>query len=139
MRFARALASSGAVVVVPEVPEWRRLSVSPGVVAPTMRGCVELLARRPEVQPGKFGVIGFSFGAPSVALAASREEIADFEAESAGLDLERIGELAFRDGDLESQFFINHDEFLSFDMWPMGPRMMRSGWPRWCDPKWATG
>jgi len=77
VRFARALASSGAAVLVPEVPEWKQLSVTPTVVAPTIRGCVEVLAQRPEVRPGKVGVIGFSFGAPSVALAASEDGLAE--------------------------------------------------------------
>ena len=77
IRFARALASSGAAVLLPEIPEWRRLLIRPDVAAPTIRGCVEVLGNRPEVRPGKFGLIGFSFGAPQVAIAAARPELAD--------------------------------------------------------------
>jgi len=76
-RFAEALASSGAAVLVPEIPEWRRLEVSPRVVAPTIRACVDRLKSLPEVIPGPFGAIGFSFGAPSVAVAVSRPELAE--------------------------------------------------------------
>ena len=75
-RFAQAMASSGAVVVVPEVPEWQRLEMAPRVVAPTMQGCIEFLARRPDVDSDRFGLIGFSFGAPQVAIAAARSDLA---------------------------------------------------------------
>jgi len=64
VRFAGALAASGAAVLVPEVPEWRRLSVSPRVIGPTLRASIAALRGRPEVEPGRFGAIGFSFGAP---------------------------------------------------------------------------
>jgi pimeloyl-ACP methyl ester carboxylesterase len=77
VRFARALASSGAAVLVPEVPEWRSLELSPKVVGPTIQGCIELLRRRGDVAPGKLGLIGFSFGAPQVAIAAAREELSE--------------------------------------------------------------
>ena len=77
VRFARALASSGAAVLVPEIPEWRQLSVVPDVAAPTIEGCLEVLETRLEVRSGKVGLIGFSFGAPQVALAATREDLSD--------------------------------------------------------------
>ncbi len=77
MRFVEALASSGAAVVVPEIPEWRRLRVSPRVTLPTIRGAVEFMNGRSEVVPEQYGVIGFSFGAPGVAIAASHEDVAD--------------------------------------------------------------
>jgi pimeloyl-ACP methyl ester carboxylesterase len=77
VRFAGALASSGAAVIVPEIPEWRRLDVSPRVVAPTIQACIDCLKTLPEVIPGGFGVIGFSFGAPSVAAAASRPDLVE--------------------------------------------------------------
>ncbi len=77
MRFGQALASSGAAVLLPEVPEWRRLTVPPRVTAPTIRGCIEALRARPEVGPAKLGLIGFSFGAPQAAMAAAHEDLAD--------------------------------------------------------------
>jgi pimeloyl-ACP methyl ester carboxylesterase len=77
MRFGQALASSGAAVLLPEVPEWRRLTVPPRVTAPTVRGCIEALRARPEVSTAKLGLIGFSFGAPQAAIAAAQADLAD--------------------------------------------------------------
>ncbi len=75
VRFSQALASSGAAVVVPEIPEWRSLSMAPRIVAPTIRGCIDFLRARSEVPSEKFGLIGFSFGAPQVAIAAARDDL----------------------------------------------------------------
>lgn len=72
VRFSRAVAASGAVVLVPEIPEWRRLELSPGGVAPTLRGCIDYLKSHRETARGPFGLIGFSFGAPQVAIAAGQ-------------------------------------------------------------------
>ena len=77
VRVANALASSGAAVLVPEVPEWRRLNVSPKMTAPTIRGCIEVLRNRREVRPGKVGLIACSFGAPQAAIATARDDLAD--------------------------------------------------------------
>lgn len=77
VRFSEALASTGAVVLVPELPEWRRLSVSPRVTLPTVRASVEYLNTRTDVVPSQFGLIGFSFGAASAVLAASDDEVAE--------------------------------------------------------------
>lgn len=77
VRFARALASSGAVVLVPEIPEWRRLELSPAAVAPTIRGGVDYLKTRSDVVRTPVGLIGFSFGAPQVAIAAGRDDLCD--------------------------------------------------------------
>lgn len=77
VRFAGALASSGAAVIVPEVPEWRDLRLAPGVTKPTVRAAVEALRSRPEVLPGRRGLIGFSFGAPQAAIAATSDELSD--------------------------------------------------------------
>jgi pimeloyl-ACP methyl ester carboxylesterase len=75
MRFANSLASSGSAVLVPEIPEWRDLNVRPGFAAPTIRGSIDLLRARSDIRPGKFGLIGFSFGAPQVAISAAREDL----------------------------------------------------------------
>ena len=76
VRFTEALASTGVAVLVPGLPEWRRLEVSPRVTLPTIRASVEYLNERDDVIPDQFGLIGFSFGAAGVAIAASHEEVA---------------------------------------------------------------
>lgn len=75
VRFARALSATGTAVLVPEVPEWRALNVTPRVTAPTIRGAADLLDRRADVSEEKYGLIGFSFGAPQVAIAAADERL----------------------------------------------------------------
>lgn len=71
IRFARALASSGAAVLVPEIPEWRELYLAPGAVADTIRASVLELDRAPITAPGQTTVIGFSFGAPQAIIAST--------------------------------------------------------------------
>lgn len=62
-RFSRALAASGAVVLSPDIPEWRDLHVAPALTLPTIREAVRELAHRPDADPARIGLIGFSFGA----------------------------------------------------------------------------
>jgi dienelactone hydrolase len=71
VRFARALASSGAAVLVPEIPEWRELYLAPQAVAETIRASVLELDRAPITLPGRTGVVGFSFGAPQAIIAST--------------------------------------------------------------------
>lgn len=93
VRFARALASSGAAVLVPEVPEWRQLKPAPAVVGPTLRASFQRLRDCPEVSVAPFGLIGFSFGAPQVAIAAGdgrlRDDVAGIVLFGAYCSLER--------------------------------------------------
>lgn len=77
VRFAHALAASGAGVIVPEVPEWRDLRPAPRVTVPTVRAAVHALDARPDVRADKFGLIGFSFGGPQAAIAANHEELSE--------------------------------------------------------------
>lgn len=62
-RFCRAIAASGAAVLIPEIPEWRRLEVAPAVVVPSLAGAIDMLHEERLVVPGRLRVIGFSFGA----------------------------------------------------------------------------
>lgn len=74
-RFARALAASGAVVLVPDLPEWRALHVAPAATVRTIRAAVLELDRSPLTERGRIGVIGFSFGATHSLIAASDPEL----------------------------------------------------------------
>ena len=76
-RFAHALAASGSGVIVPEIPEWRDLRLDPRVTVPTVQAAVRVLDAHLRVRAGKFGLIGFSFGAPQAAIAANHGELRD--------------------------------------------------------------
>lgn len=69
--FARAVAASGHAVLVPEIPEWRALHVAPAVTIETIRAAVRALHDRPEVDPERIGLLGFSFGATQALIAAA--------------------------------------------------------------------
>lgn len=70
-RFARAIAASGATVLVPDVPPWRRLDVAPLEAERTIVAAAKHLAALPSVRPGGVGVFGFSFGATQALVAAA--------------------------------------------------------------------
>jgi dienelactone hydrolase len=69
--FARALAASGTVVLVPDIPEWRALHVAPAAAVATIESAVLALERHPLAAPGRVAVIGFSFGGTHALMAAS--------------------------------------------------------------------
>jgi len=69
-RFARALAASGAVVFIPDIPEWRRLDVAPEITVDTIRASVLALDAMDGVVAGRTGVLGFSFGATQALVAS---------------------------------------------------------------------
>ena len=70
-RFVRALAASGAVVLVPDVPSWRALRLDAEAARETVRAGVARLEGMDEVRPGGVGAVGFSFGATQVLMAAA--------------------------------------------------------------------
>lgn len=70
-RFVRALAASGAVVLVPDVPAWRELRLDVKAARETVEAGVLHLDALPEVRRGGVGAIGFSFGATQVLMAAA--------------------------------------------------------------------
>ena len=74
--FVRALAGSGAVVLVPEIPEWRDLLLAPERALDTLRGSILSLAGMEETISGRIGAMGFSFGVSSVLAAASDPSLA---------------------------------------------------------------
>ncbi len=68
-RFVRSLASTGAAVLVPDVPAWRELRLDVDAARTTLADASRWLAARPEVKPGGVGTIGFSFGATQALMA----------------------------------------------------------------------
>ena len=77
LRFVRALASSRAAVLVPQVPEWRNLRLAPEAALPTVRAALEGLRGLDATDDGPYGIIGFSFGAPQALIAAAHEDVAE--------------------------------------------------------------
>ncbi|MCI0435999.1 MAG: hypothetical protein L0271_20520 [Gemmatimonadetes bacterium] len=75
VRFARAIAAAGNVVLIPDIPEWRALRVAPGVTAATLLASVENLHDRDDVDADRVGLFGFSFGATQSLIAAARPEV----------------------------------------------------------------
>ncbi|MFW6201210.1 MAG: dienelactone hydrolase family protein [Gemmatimonadota bacterium] len=74
-RYARAVAAGGAVVMVPDIPEWRALRIEPSVTVPTIRAAVLHLDAREDTAPGRIAVMGFSFGATQALVAAADPEL----------------------------------------------------------------
>jgi len=77
LRFVRALASAGLAVLVPQVPEWKDLRLAPEFTLPTLRAALAGLRRLDSTNDGPYGLIGFSFGAPQVLIAAAHDDIAE--------------------------------------------------------------
>jgi hypothetical protein len=77
LRFARAVAASGAVAVVPEVPEWIELSLAPEQTLPTTLGSLALVEDQLGIPAARTGLMGFSFGAPQGLVAAGDPRLVD--------------------------------------------------------------
>ncbi len=77
LRFVRALASSRAAVLVPQIPEWVDLRLEPERTLPSVRAALDGLRSLASTSDGPYGLIGFSFGAPQVMIAASHQDVAD--------------------------------------------------------------
>ena len=94
LRFVRALAMSRAAVLVPQVPEWKNLRLAPEATLPTVRAALEGLGGLDVTDDGPYGIIGFSFGAPQVMIAAAHDDVAEQLAGAVGFggycDMERV-------------------------------------------------
>lgn len=94
LKFCRALASSGATVVVPQVPEWKNLYLAPEQSIPTVRATLKGLKDLPELDGGPYGLIGFSFGCGQGLMVAADDELGPQLGVVVGfggyLDLERV-------------------------------------------------
>jgi pimeloyl-ACP methyl ester carboxylesterase len=104
VRFTRALAASGCAVLVPEVPEWRELSLATELTVPTVCASLAALEEVEAVDSRLVGLVGFSFGAPQAIAASTGPELSGRVAGVVGFggfcDLERT---------LHFQFTGDHD------------------------------
>ena len=66
VRFAGALARSGAVVLVPDIPSWRRLDLDPVPAQTALYRATEHLSGDAQVRSGGVVLVGLSFGFPQV-------------------------------------------------------------------------
>ena len=76
VRFARAVASTGQAALVPEIPEWRDIRLDTEATTATISASLRALEGRPEVASRQVGLVGFSFGAPQVIIAAADPSLA---------------------------------------------------------------
>jgi pimeloyl-ACP methyl ester carboxylesterase len=76
-RFTRALVETGAVAIVPDVPEWRELDLMPRLTVPTLRAAIAGLRDSGWARNEPVGVIGFSFGAPHAIVATAHPHVAN--------------------------------------------------------------
>jgi hypothetical protein len=94
VRFTHAVASGGCAVLVPEVPEWRKLDLAPGLTLPTIQAALQFLESfGVSSREDGMGLLGFSFGAPQAIAASGDPSVRDHLAGVAGFggycDLER--------------------------------------------------
>ena len=74
-RFTRALAAGGCAVLLPEVPEWRRLDLAPTTTLPTVLAALRALESLEDVDAGRVGLAGFSFGSPQAIAASAHPDL----------------------------------------------------------------
>jgi hypothetical protein len=74
-RFAHALAATGAVVIIPEVPAWRRLLLDPDTGDRTVAAAAAHLRSRPDVTGDPLKLVGFSFGGTQALISAAKPGI----------------------------------------------------------------
>lgn len=77
VRFTRAVASAGMAAIVPEVPEWRRLSLAPHLTTPTVRAAIRGLRVTGVAPPGPVGLVGFSFAVPHAIATLAHPQLRD--------------------------------------------------------------
>jgi len=75
VRFTRALASGGCAVLIPEVPEWRRLELAPAKTLPTIVASLRALDAIDIVDETRVGLAGFSFGSPQAIAASAHPDL----------------------------------------------------------------
>ncbi|MEX2569844.1 MAG: hypothetical protein WD737_00965 [Gemmatimonadota bacterium] len=75
-RFTHALASTGAAVLIPEVPAWRKLLLDPEAGHTAIAAAADHLTRRDDIAGANLNLVGFSFGATQALMSAAKPEIA---------------------------------------------------------------
>ena len=75
VRFAHALAATGADVLIPVVGEWKRLSMDPHPARTALTRAIRHLLDHTAVR--RVGLVGFSFGCPQVLMAAQDPVLAE--------------------------------------------------------------
>jgi pimeloyl-ACP methyl ester carboxylesterase len=75
LRFVRALASTGASVLVPEIREWVDLEFAPERSRAIIRAAVDWHHAAPTTASGGVVLVGFSFGAPQALLVAAEPPV----------------------------------------------------------------
>ena len=124
LKFCRAVAASGAVVCVPDIPEWKTLHVAPGVTGASMLAGAEALRLRADVVPDRIGVIGFSFGATQALTALARDpalaaEIRGIAAWGGYADVRRLFRFGIT-GDYDWGGVAYHEDPDPYGRWVMG-------------------
>lgn len=84
VRFTRAMASAGVASIVPDVPEWRDLRLTPELSRPTVAAALTGIRRADRTEHERIGVIGFSFGAPHAVAVAGDPELSSAIGGAAG-------------------------------------------------------
>ena len=72
VRLAAALAHSGAVVLVPDIPAWRRLELDPAPARTALSQAAKHMCRDHRIRPGGVVLVGLSFGVPQVLRTGAR-------------------------------------------------------------------
>jgi len=73
-RFAKALALSGAAVVVPEVRAWRELRLDPDAGNVAITAAIDFLRQKTDIA-WNLNLVGFSFGATKALMSAASDGI----------------------------------------------------------------
>lgn len=74
VRFARALASSGAAVIIPEVTAWRELRLDVRAGDAAILGALQYFGEQGDIRE-RINLVGFSFGATQALMSAARPGI----------------------------------------------------------------
>lgn len=123
-RFVRAVAAGGSAVFVPEIPEWRRLRVAPGVTGPSVHAAIDAACAMGVADPSRVAVLGFSFGATQILAAVSSDptlaaRLRAIAAWGGYCDLHRLFRFGFT-GEYEYEGVVHRTEPDPYGAWVMG-------------------